>query len=136
VKTKKAAKIVATAGLTWSVLMSIALVFLPLYSGSTVNSAGLQALDSTETLIEVNGYQVLYLLLIPILLTLGAALPIIRNPDLWGVRWAVVWIGASMLLVFVVLASFTIGIFYLPAALLIIAAAVLAEIKPRKTAKK
>lgn len=128
-KKKRAAKIVATAGLTWSVVMSMVLIFLPVYSGTTVNSSGEQVTAMRATLIQVNGWWVLFLLAIPVLLTLAAALPIIRNPNLWGVRRAVVWIGATILLIFVVLAGFSIGFFYLPAALAVIAAAILAEIK-------
>jgi hypothetical protein len=133
VKKNRASKIVALAGLTWSVVMSIVLVFVPVYSGSSVSRSCQAARSSTATLIQVNGWWVLSLLAIPVLLAAAVALPILRTTGIWGVRRAVVWIGAVILLIFVVLAGFSIGFFYLPAALLLIAAAVLAEINIRKT---
>ena len=81
------------------------LVVLPFYTGS-VNSQ-----MKSATLIEVNGARAILPLMVPIALTV---LPLI-----FPARW--VWtVGAILLTVFVLLGAFSIGLFYAPAAVLMI----------------
>jgi hypothetical protein len=135
VKKNRASKITALAGLTWSVVVSIMLVFLPVYRGVSVDSSGPQSALPTETLIQVNGYRALFLLLIYVLLTAAAAVPILRASHLWGIPRAIVWIAAVMLMIYIVLSGFSIGPFFLPAGLLLIAAAILSEINNRRVSQ-
>ena len=92
----------AVHGLAW--IAGIFLAFGPVYSGSS------------SSLVEKNGLWVLWLLLVPVLLT-GIVLRAVwqnnaRNALLWGV--------ALVLLGLCVLAGYSIGVFYLPAALALV----------------
>ena len=99
----------AIGGLLWSIVMSIILIFIPVYSGVKQSSSGQPPESSTATLIQVNGYWVLILLLIPVLLSLAVALPVMRAKYIWGIERAVVWSGTAILLIFVVLSGFSIN---------------------------
>ncbi len=104
-------------------------VFAPVYRGVSVTSsmpgepAG-EVTRHTATLVEVNGLYVLWLLLIPVLLT-GLALLAIRFTDAGQARRkALLWVSALTLLAVCVVGILSIGLFYLPAALALLVATV------------
>lgn len=104
------------------------LAFGPAYEGVSGTAAlpgepGGEATRFTATLIEVNGLYVIWLLAVPILLT-GVPLLVIRRPAAGRVgRKILLWVPAAALLGFCAMAIFSIGLFYLPAALALITAA-------------
>lgn len=113
--------------LAWSV--GVLLVFWPVYSGVSVTpglegEATEESMRTSATLIEVNGFYVLLLLLVPILLTGSALSAILFAPKGQVIRRAMLWTIVVVLLGFCWLAIFSIGIFYLPAAFAVLVAAV------------
>ena len=81
--------------------------------------------SSGRTAIEVNGPGVIFLFLVPVVLT-GIALIAIRfatNTEEKR-RAALIWVPTVALLGFCVLAALSIGLFYLPAALALLTAAI------------
>lgn len=113
--------------LAWGVGLWMALG--PVYQGVSVTptgpgeSAG-EDTRVTASLVETNGLWVLWLLLAPVLLT-GLALLAIRFTDPGQARRKVIlWASALILLAFCAVGIFSIGIFYLPAALALLCAAI------------
>ena len=79
---------------------------------------------SGATLIEVNGLYVIWLLLVPVLLT-GVALWATRRPGDWRARRkAILWGSSTLLLGLCALSILSIGVIYLPAAFALVFAAV------------
>ncbi len=89
----------------------------------------LPAYSSGETLIEVNGLWVIRLLLIPVALS-GIALAAVlltrrrQSNRARSVRTMLLWIPAILVVGFWIVTSLTIGVFYLPAALALLVAAI------------
>ena len=105
------------------------LVFGPAYQGASQTAslpgepAG-EIVRHTSTLIEQNGLQVVPLLLAPIVLTAIALLALRLTNDRPTARRVLLWGPAALLLGFCVLAILSIGIFYLPAAMALLVAAI------------
>ena len=105
---------------------------LPLDAGaiSTLPADVGESVRSTATLIQVNGLWVLGLLVIPIVLT-GLVLisTMMRQPGRAAARryrWRLVgWVAALVLLALSIVGSASVGLFYLPVALLTLVAAAL-----------
>lgn len=112
------------------------LVFAPFYEG--VSYSGVEGRSEpssstlnpeewtryTETLIEANGLGAVLYLIIPLLLT-GIVVWVIRRTDIenpW--RKVMIWVTFVALVGYCVLTIFSIGIFYAPAALALLIAAV------------
>ncbi len=114
--------------LAWVVV--IGLVFGPVYQGVSVTAsapgaAANEPTKTTATLIEVNGWGVLPILLVPAALT-GLALVTILKTNSGQTRHRVlVWVASVLLLGFCILGSFSIGIFYLPSALPLVFSSIL-----------
>ena len=112
--------------LAWAA--TIFFLFWPIYSGVSV-SAGESGISSVsgKTLIEVNGLWAALLLVIPVALTaitLIATLPNTAHPRIMlTLRWA----SFALLLALCVVGALSIGVFYLPAA---IAALIAAIVRP------
>ena len=113
--------------LAWAGGVFLAFVFVPLYG-------------SGETLVEVNGRGAIRLLLVPVVLTgiaLAAALLTHRKQSnrSQATRTMLLWSSAIVLLGLCFVAIFSVGVFYLPAALALFVAAiadsVLARSEPR-----
>ena len=121
------------AALTAHALAWIAAVFFafaPTYSGesSTSVTRGAESVTETyrytQTMLEANGPGVIVLLLVPVLLT-GIALLAIRSAnDGQMTRPVFIWGPAVALLILCVLGFWSIGLFYLPAALALLTAAI------------
>lgn len=93
-----------------------ALLVLPMYESVTTGSDGSEV-DSTQTLLEVNGPWLLVLLAIPVAL---AAMPLFAYGRIWAVLSIV---SACLLWACVILGGLTIGVFFVPGALLAVIAA-------------
>ena len=114
--------------LAW--IVALGLTFGPVYQG--VSGAAVIPGDvSSEytrvsaTLIDINGLRVLPLLMAPVVLTALALLAVLLT-DAWSAkRKVLVWVSAVLLLVFCGVGSFSIGLFYLPAALVLVLSAVI-----------
>ncbi len=108
-----AAVILATAA-------GLFLALYPVYQGvsESVSSSGAVTRSSdSATLVAENGAWVILLLCVPVALAVLGL-----SGAVWG-RRAVVWVPAAVLLGFVILGGFSIGLFYAPAALALLAAA-------------
>ena len=107
--------------LTWGVLLIFA--FGPVYSGYSSSSDGGMVATQRSGL-EVNGSYIFVPLMVPVVLT---SIPIaaLRFMDRRNLkRSLLLWIPFGLLTVFCVLAVWSIGIFCLPSALLLLVAAI------------
>ena len=110
----------ALAALLLAIVAGLFLAFYPVYQGvsATGSSSGVVTSSSESgTLITVNGLWVLVPLCIPIVLAALGLIAVARR------RRALVWVLGGVLLGFVVLSGFTIGLFYLPAAIALLLSA-------------
>ena len=103
------------------------LAFGPVYQGVSAaipgESVG-EATRSTATLIDVNGLYVVALLVVPVLLS-GIAVWVVRGADGGRTgRRVLLWVLAIVLLGLCALSILSIGVFYLPAALAMLVAAI------------
>ena len=101
----------------------------PIYRGTSATPSSGGGSDTvtyyTETLIEADGYPAVVALLIPILLT-GLALVLVYATSRWRlVRKAMLWMLAVVLLGFCAVAIFSIGFFYIPAAVALLVGIIL-----------
>lgn len=124
------------AGLAWAVGVSLLLLWVPVYagagaafqSGSEARRAGQMTRQWGRTLSEVNGPEVYLVLAVPVAL---AAMP-------WFIRRgragrAIAWGSGALLGGFVLLAGFTIGLFYVPSAVAVLFAAAREPAPPAKS---
>ena len=125
--------------LAWGVGLWMAIG--PVYQGVSVTpmtpgGAGGEASRVTSTLVEANGLWVLWLLLVPILLS-GLALLAIRVTDTGQVRRkALLWVPALALMTFCAVGILSIGLFYLPSALALLCAAVTGSLEQTTGARE
>ena len=84
-----------------------------------------RATKTTATLIEVNGWRVLPILLVPAALTGLALVTVLKTNAGQTRRRVLVWAASVLLLGFCILGSFSIGIFYLPSALALVVSSIL-----------
>ncbi|MXY47560.1 MAG: hypothetical protein F4Y44_11420 [Chloroflexi bacterium] len=100
-------------------------IFWPVYSGVSVR-AGESGVGSVsgKTLIEVNGLWAALLIVLPIIFTaiaLIASFPSVAHPRL---MLTLRWTAFALLLTFCAVSSLSIGLFYLPAAIAALVAAI------------
>lgn len=112
------AKIFAMIGhlLTWVALLFS--LFYPLYQGAEITSEG--TAQKTATLVDMNGFWVVLLLLIPISLSLVASVGVIVTRLSWRHRLVMMWAGVSLLLLFCLIGLASIGLVYLPSLLVLV----------------
>lgn len=105
------------------------MAFGPAYAGESVTPTlpgepGGEVTEFSATAVEVNGLQVILLLLVPVLLT-GIAVLALRLADSRQTRRKILlWSSSILLLGFCAIAIFSIGAFYLLAAFALLVAAV------------
>ncbi|WP_344094646.1 hypothetical protein [Microbacterium deminutum] len=97
---------------------STVLLLVPTYESATTSSNGTETV-TTQSMLEVNGPWLLVVLAAPIVL---AVLPVFARGRTWVVLSIV---SATLLWVGVILGSLTIGIFFVPGAILALIAACL-----------
>ena len=113
--------------LTWGAGLWMA--FGPVYLGVSVTptvpgETATYTARHTATLVEANGLWVIWLLLVPILLSALTLLAIRFTDAGQARRKALLWLPALVLLAFCAVGIFSIGGFYLPAALALLCAAI------------
>ena len=109
--------------ITWAV--ALFMVFGPVYQGVAITPAtpGGVASESTRftaTLTAENGLILLLLLLAPMVLTGLALLAVLLTHAGQARRKSLLWLSAFLLLGFCAVGIFSIGMFYLPAALALV----------------
>jgi hypothetical protein len=115
------------------------LAFGSVYQGTSVAPVGPgetpnEPTRTSASLIEVNGWQVLPILLVPAALTGLALLTILLTHTGQVRRKVLLWVLTVLLLVFCILGSFSIGIFYFPSALALLLTAIgISASRRRKT---
>ena len=118
--------------------VSVLLLFIPVYKGETTPPTNVitgmvtgQPREISATLLEVNGPRVLIPLAIPPLLAAAGLLAVLRAR-----RWRrlLIWVAAFLLAVFVFLTGFSIGMFYVPAMILLVVCAILTQSDTRRNA--
>ena len=118
----RAAFFLATGGVACA-LAVLPLAFLaPVYSGESSSPVG--TVGATNTFVSVNGLWVVWLLCIPVFLSLaswtGLHFRCSRGSG-WGTR--VAWCSVVLLWAFAVIGGASVGFFLIPAALLLVVAA-------------
>jgi len=111
----------ALAGVLMGVVAGLFLVFSPVYQGvseTATSSGGVVSGTYGATLLEQNGAWVLLLLCLPVTVAAIGLVGAARRNRL------LVWAPAAVLLGFSLLAGFSIGLFYVPAAVALLLAAV------------
>lgn len=120
------------AALVWAVGVAAYLAVAPFYAGVEASamrgSPPVFAAPASRTLLEVDGSIALIAMLLPVAL---AALPLLRRAS--KTRLPLEIISAAFLILFVTIGGLSIGLFYAPSALLMLAAAVLAVAARRDT---
>ena len=114
--------------LTW--VPALLMVFGPVYQRITTTAVTPGGVASeytriTATLIEVYGMSLLLLLLIPMVLTGLALLAVLLTHAGQARRKLFLWVSTVLLPGFSAVGIWTIGLFYLPAALALVCAAIL-----------
>jgi hypothetical protein len=119
----------AIASFVAAVVVSAALLFVPAYTeeSSTIVSPSTEGVISKivvshPTLIQVNGVRALLTLAVPVLI---AGLPLLFRRSRW--RALLEASAAALLTALTVIAGFSIGLFYLPSAVAMLVAALLAR---------
>lgn len=114
----------ALVALLLTVAAGLFLAFYPVYQGvsATGSSSGVTTISSERaTLVTENGFWMIVVLCLPIVLAALGLLAVARR------RRVLAWVLGGALLGFVVLSGFTIGLFYLPAAIALLLSAGLAD---------
>ena len=119
----------------------VLLVFMPFYRGESATATPKGAIpgevvQSTATLIEVNGWGVLPILLVPVVISgIGLLAALVAGRGLI-LRRAPLVIAGLLLMGFCIAGSFTIGMFYLPAALAMAVSGAASFVQRRERAVK
>jgi hypothetical protein len=118
------ATILSGLALLASIAVSIYLLNIPLYQGieTHCDQSGCTTIHTTKTLVEENGSWAIILLT---LVTLASGVPFVVSLTLPRAQRPVTWVFALLILAFSILGSLTIGLAYLPSAILLFIAAVL-----------
>ena len=107
------------------------MAFGPIYQSvsSTVETRpggfAIESVETTETLLEANGLSALPLLVGPVVLTARVVAILMTARIRPSTRKVSLWVAAVLLLGFSVVGALSIGAFYLPAAVVLVVAAVM-----------
>jgi len=104
--------------LTW--IPFLFFLFMPAYRGNEITLVG--TVQKTATLVEMNGFWVIWLLLIPISLSCMATVGVIMTRLSRRRRLIMMWMGTSLLFSFCLIGLGSIGLFYLPSLLMLVLA--------------
>ena len=115
--------------LAW--VVGLGFVLGPVYQGVSVTpgSTVSETTRVTATLIEVNGIRVLLLLMTPVALTALALLTTLWTEVGRARRKVFLWVSAFLFLGFCAVGIFSIGLFYLPVALVLMASAIMESLR-------
>ena len=115
--------------LTWAA--GLFLAFGPVYRGVSTsvseNPGGfsIESARTTETLLDVNGLSVLPLLVAPVVVTAIVVATVMTTRPATPTRKVSLWVAAVLLLGFCAAGVFSIGVFYVPAAVSLMVAAIM-----------
>jgi hypothetical protein len=124
--------LVSGTALILSVAASLWLAFWPaFYQGVSVSVRpnGEETVRTSASLVAVNGYRVVFLVLIPVVLTVVVFLAIARMDPRQLSGKIAIWAPLTVLLLFCVAGISSIGLFYIPAAVALLAAAIVVSRK-------
>ena len=118
-------------GLTWAAV--VYLLFVPVYESqrTTAVAQGQPAViintttSTSSTLLEVNGLEIIPVILVPVLLTGFALLGVVFTKPGRAARKAILLTATVLTFGFCALAMFSVGIFYLPGAVALLVSAIL-----------
>ena len=119
------ATILALLSLIAALAATTFLLVAPIYKGASTDPATQQQTATSATLIEVNGYRALVPLVILTLLAAAGLIGVAAQAK--RMRKLIIWMPTSLLAIFVIIAAFSVGVFYLPATLLLVASAIAAK---------
>ncbi len=105
--------------LAYGALLVLAGFTVPLYSEQSVTSSG-DVTNGTASLVAVNGLDVLFVLAIPLVITVGVGLALWPQVRRGGLPLA--WTLTGLLVVFTFLAMLSIGVFVLPVTIALVVA--------------
>lgn len=118
----RSTRLAVLLGVTSAILSGVATIFLILWPGFYQGKN-----TANASLIEVNGYSVMVLLLIPIVLAFIVLL-VIKLPEKHQVKRKIaIWVPTSVSLLFCLFGFFSIGAFYLPANVALLTSAIFAS---------
>ena len=129
---EKMPQILAAIALVAALGASVMLVVIPVYSGTEIDPSTGQQIQTTATLIQVNGKGVLFALSIPVVIAAAGWLAIlyVRRPKV-----LLVWGTAFLLTAFVFVTGFSIGMFYVPAMILLMTSAIVCQFRVNSGAR-
>jgi hypothetical protein len=121
--------------LAWTSFLWLA--FWPaFYSGSSdtaigPDGTGGQVVNTSESLIEVNGWGALIPLAVPVVLTAIGLVAALAYDGRSARYKVIIWIAAVLLIIFSWLAMFSIGMFFMPAALALVVTATIMSLRSK-----
>ena len=106
-----------------SIAATIYLLNAPLYQHVKIvhTESGEETIQGTATLVEVNGTRVVYQL---VGVTLASCVPLFVALRQSALQRLVTWVSALLLMAYSIAASFTIGLAFMPGAILLLIAAI------------
>ena len=116
-------KIALAVALLWSTAFLVAGLTVPVYHQGSVSSDGSRTttVTSSSTLVEENGWPVLVVLMLPLVLSLVVAVVLLRTQRRTPAV-VVGWVATGLLAVLTVLGMLTVGLFVLPASIALVVA--------------
>jgi hypothetical protein len=135
VRSRPGVLIALAVALAWSVALLIAAVTVPVYSGTgTAGGSGSSAVVITHTsatLVGENGFAVLAVIAVPLLIVLAVGYLLWRRAsDPAGGAGALAWTLTALLAAGNLLAMVTVGIFVLPVTVALVVACALSRPRP------
>ena len=123
----RAPAVLAATAAVLALAATLFLVFWPYsYSGVSISSGQDEPVQTRASLIAVNGYRVMLVLLVPVVISSAGFLAVSRaDPHHAGGRFLAL-LPALTLFLFCVLAAASIGILYFPSAVVLLTATILA----------
>ncbi|HKI54304.1 MAG TPA: hypothetical protein VJ987_09275 [Anaerolineales bacterium] len=120
---RRLATILNGLALLISIAATIYLLNAPLYHGSETSCIGneCETIETTQTLVEANGLRVVYQLIV---VTLVSSLPFLAAFARPAAQRLVTWGSALLLLAYSIAGAFTVGLAFMPSALLLVIAAI------------
>ena len=117
--------------LAWAAV--VYLLFVPVYAGQITTAVAQgqppvitnTTTSTSATLVEVNGLEIIPMILVPVLLTGFALLGVVFTKPGRAARKAILLTATVLTFGFCALAMFSVGIFYLPGAVALLVSAIL-----------
>ena len=118
---RRVATVLSLVALLCAGAASAYLVTAPMYGTASSSSESGELVLSSRTLVEVNGP---WVIMVVAFVTMVASAPFVLALVAPSAQRAITWLTAVLLLAFSVVAGFSIGLFFMPSALALLAAAI------------